>query len=50
MFEVVNQSVLMGSAGGTTLTGNWFEGGAWTGDQSATFSTTNSNQHTYWSF
>jgi hypothetical protein len=38
------------SAGATSLTGLWFEAGAWTGNQSANFSAMNSNQHTYWGF
>lgn len=38
------------SAGGTNLTGTWFEAGAWAGDKSSNFALMNTNQHAYWGF
>ena len=32
------------------FTGQWFEGGWWSGDKSANYATLNSNQHSYWNF
>jgi hypothetical protein len=43
-------TILLMTSGSTGLTGNFFEGGVWAGDQSASNSSMNSNQHTYWGF